>query len=103
MRGLLRFYILDDHAPVYFTDGQDAQKLVEWAKWLGGADGIVRETEIEVTPENRFTMKEKDLGLIKVSTAFFGFDKGDGEGDPLLFETQIVGGEMDGNCYRCST
>lgn len=39
-----------------------------------------------------------------VSTVFIGLDhRFLGEGDPLVFETLIFGGEHDGEMWRCST
>ena len=77
-------YILDGHNPVPCDDP------VEWATWLQAADRTVAKTE---TPD----------GTI-VSTVFLGLDhRLIDNGKPLLFETLIFGGHLDGEQWRCST
>lgn len=39
----------------------------------------------------------------RVSTVFLGLDHGFGRGDPVLFETMIFGGPLDGEMERYST
>jgi len=45
-----------------------------------------------------------EIGDINVSTVFLGMNhRTMGPGEPLLFETMIFGGDMDGELERCST
>jgi len=76
-------YILDGHKAVLEPD------LIKWAIWFGTAKRHVAKTEI--TPE------------IKVSTVFLGLDHQYGDGPPLIFETMVFGGELDGQMERYST
>ena len=60
--------------------------LLEWAQWLEKADRIVKKTTI---------------GEIKISTVFLGLDHNySDEGPPLLFETLVFGGPLDGEMNR---
>jgi hypothetical protein len=78
------YYILKDKTPIPVDD------FMEWAKWNQNADRTVKKTEI---------------GDIIISTVFLGlnhsFDAGTNK--PLLFETMIFGGELDGDMWRYST
>lgn len=67
-----------------------AAERVEWSWWLEMhlADRIVRKTRV---------------GEAEVSTVFMGLDHRVGEGTPLVFETLVFGGEMDGEMDRYST
>lgn len=77
-------YILDSNRqPVPCED------LSEWERWLED-------------PKNRLVVQTK-FGEVRVSTIFLGFDHRFGDGPPLLFETQVFGGEQHGNCWRYST
>lgn len=76
-------YILQGHKVVR------EDNIVEWAKWFESANRIVKKTE--VAPG------------VEVSTVFLGVDHQFGDGDPLLFETMIFGGERDGFQDRYST
>lgn len=75
-------YILKGKAPILCED------LIEWGKWLQNADRNVKLTQI---------------GKLKVSTVFLGLDHQFGDGSPLLFETMVFGGKMDGEMDRYST
>jgi hypothetical protein len=44
-----------------------------------------------------------ELDGADVSTVFLGLDHGYGGGPPLVFETLVFGGPMDGECHRYST
>ena len=75
-------YILDDKTPVPAPD------LMAWAKWFESADRTVRrDVENEIV----------------VSTVFLGLDHSFGGRPPLLFETMVFGGPLDGEMDRCST
>ena len=76
-------YVLDSHHLAIPCDN-----LIKWAEWFENADRVVKCEEIEG---------------VTVSTVFLGINHRFGEGDPLLFETMIFGGEHDGTQMRCST
>ena len=78
-------YILNEDKSVTAVDS-----VIEWAKGFAKADRRVERTNI---PE---------FGS-DVSTVFLGLDHQWGSGSPLLFETMIFGGDMDGYQERYST
>jgi len=75
-------YILNGKMPVSCDD------LMTWAKWFETADRHVAKTNI---------------GDVKISTVFLGLNHNWGSGPPLLFETMVFGGELDGEQERYST
>jgi hypothetical protein len=77
-------YILDGRNPIPCTD------LMTRARWFETSDRHVAKT---------------DIGDVRVSTVFLGFDRSFGQGSPLLFETMIFGGPFNQDKYqeRCST
>ena len=75
-------YILEGHNPVI------CENLIEWAKWFEKSDRKVAKTKI------------KD---VTISTVFLGINHNFGEGKPILFETMIFGGGLDGEMDRYST
>lgn len=78
-----KYYILKGKDPVPCD-------LMDGAVWLEGA----KESRI---------VKQEMVGDSKISTVFLGLDHSFGEGPPLLFETLIFGGPLDGWMWRCST
>lgn len=77
----------------YYILGDDGRTPVhadmdEWARWYETADRLVRKDTI---------------GGVLVSTVFLGMNHALGSGPPLLFETMIFGGGLDGYQDRCST
>jgi len=76
-------YILQGHKAVPEPD------IMAWAKWFESANRVVKKTEV--------------ANGVEVSTVFLGIDHQFGDGDPLLFETMIFGGERDGYQDRYST
>ncbi len=101
---MMKYYILDNRTPVEVDEGDCTQTMLKWGMWYGTADRTVKKTRMEVTVENRFTLRAKKLGFIEVSTIFTGLDHGHGwTKKPLLFETMIFGGEFDKQCWRCCT
>ena len=47
---------------------------------------------------------DDELGDVRVSTVWIGLDHGLGlSGPPLIFETMIFGGELDGHIWRYSS
>ena len=81
--GRPRHYILDGHTPV-------AADLMTWARWF------------ETNFDNRIVAKSRVWGC-EVSTVFLGLDHQWGGGPPLLFETLVFGGPLDGKMYRVTT
>jgi len=77
-----KHYILGKNHELIETD------LMTWAKNLETGDRIV---------------KQENIGDVRVSTVFLGIDHNFGEGEPLLFETMIFGGEHDQYQDRCFT
>ena len=65
-------YILNGQTPEPIKD------IVEWGRWFETADRTVAETKV---------------GKLEVSTVFLGLDHSFGGGTPILFETNIFGGE----------
>lgn len=75
----------------YKLEGKEVVKvndLMEWAKWLESADCHVA--------------KDESHG-VRVSTVFLGLDHSFGSGPPLLFETMVFGGKLDGEMDRYHT
>jgi len=77
-------YVLD-------TDGnpQPEGDLLAWAQWMGTGDNQI--------------VKREQVGHVRVSTVFLGLDHGWGNTDPLLWETMVFGGKLDGLCERYSS
>ena len=65
----------------------EVDDLMEWGKWIQTAD--------------RHVAKDK-IGKAKISTVFLGLDHSFGSGPPLLFETMVFGGPLDGETDRYS-
>jgi hypothetical protein len=77
-------YILDERHAVIPAD------LLTWARWFETADA-------------QRVVAQEMLGAVKVSTVFLGLDHQYGMGPPLLFETMVFGGGLDGHQTRYST
>lgn len=78
--------------PIHYILEEKAIKKVDfltWAMWYQNADRTVARTQLDD---------------VIVSTVFFGLDFSWGtENVPELFETMILGGELDGEKVRCAT
>ena len=75
-------YILKDKKPVLVD-------LMTWARQFDDANRIVEKT---------------DIGTVFISTVFLGLDHNYGdEGPPILFETLVFGGALDGEMDRYAT
>ena len=61
---------------------------IEWAAWFEGADRQIGSTTI---------------GESYVSTVFLGLDHSFGCGPPMIFETMVFDGPLDGDMDRYST
>lgn len=77
-------YVLDGKTPVPCED------LLTWGKWLQNAKA------------ERVVAKSTINGA-EVSTVFLGLDHRFNVGPPLLFETMVFGGPLDGEQDRYST
>lgn len=75
-------YILVDRIPVEEPDP------VKWMQWF--------------STNGRFISKDI-IGESTISTVFLGISYELSPDGPILFETMMFGGELDGICLRCST
>lgn len=66
----------------------EVEDVLEWSKWFEKAD--------------RHVAKDESHG-VGVSTVFLGLDHNFGSGPPLLFETMVFGGKLDGEMDRYHT
>lgn len=82
MSGWPRYYILVGRTPV-------AVDLMTWGKWFEKNDRRVDATRIN--------------SKCSVSTVFLGLDHNHRGGEPILFETMIFGGPLDGEQWRYHT
>ncbi len=80
------YWVLDDDNVPQPTD------LMSWASWMEEADRTVEKTKFIST-----------AGEVEVSTVFVGVDLNWGEGPPVLFETLIFEGPLDGKMWCYST
>ena len=76
------YYILENGVP------KPASSMQEWGQWWEKTDRTVAKTKI---------------GKVLVSTVFLSLDHQWGEGQPLLFETLVFRGILDGEMERYST
>lgn len=78
----MNFYLLQGKIPIREPD------LMTWAAGMGKLDARVAFDKIHDA---------------SISTVFLGLDHQHGAGLPLLFETMIFDGELDGQVWRYST
>ena len=76
-------YILDENKKTI-----PCEDLLRWARWFEKADRNVAKIKI---------------GSVEISTVFLGLSHSFGGGKPMLFETMIFGGKLDGEMWRYST
>lgn len=85
----------------YILDGKNVVKepdLIKWAEWMAKADRTVKKDI------GTIRIGGKNMGNVAISTVFLGIDHGFGDNkEPVLFETMVFGGELDGYQDRCST
>ena len=62
--------------------------VMEWARWFETADRVVAKSIVYSAT---------------VSTVFLGLNHQFVSGRPLLFETMVLGGPLNGEQWRCST
>ena len=78
------YYILDANRNVV-----EVESITTWGLWFNRADRVV--ARINLTPETT------------VSTVFLGMDHNYSDrGEPILWESLVFGGPMDGEMFRCS-
>lgn len=92
---MINYYALDDnHQPVLIAD------VLTWARLFETANSIVAVTEFACGS------RSESVKQGRVSTVFLGLDYGwnrfDNRG-PILFETMVFGGSLDGEQERYST
>lgn len=76
------YYILDENG-----EPKNIPDLMEWGKWMQA--------------NKRHVADEKIRGS-RVSTVFLALDHNWGDGDPVLWETMVFDGDLDGEMDRCS-
>lgn len=79
----MKYYILEDKKPVPVDD------LMEWGRWFENRENSI--------------VEKTTIGDSDVSTVFLGLNHRYGEGEPVLFETMIFGGDEDGYQERYCT
>lgn len=75
----------------YVLEGKEVvpcEDLLKWARWM---------------EEDVRTVEYNTIGGSRVSTVFLGLDHQFGKGLPLLFETLVFDGKLDGEMDRYST
>lgn len=80
----LNHYMLDQNHRPYVVS------LLTWANWFESGDRFVARTKCS-------------CDTCFVSTIFLGLDHSFGDGPPVLFETMVFGGAMDGYQDRYTT
>lgn len=82
------FYKLEAKTPVR------CDNTAEWAQWFEIADRTIKYNQVMLDGER-----------IEITTVFLGIDYSvlNNSNKPLLFETQIFGGDWNGRVLRCST
>ena len=77
-----KYYIMQDGIVVEVDD------ILTWGRYFNTADRTIARTQI---------------GDALVSTVFLGLNHRFGPGSPLLFETMVFGGELEGETERYET
>lgn len=77
------YYILDGKKPVPVDDS------IVWDKWFDN--------------RKNWIVDKTTIGDSGIDTVFLGINHRDGEGEPILFETMIFGGDEDGYQERYCT
>jgi len=81
-----RYFILENGEPVPAAD------MRTWALWF---EDVSRSMTRHVGDDT--------IGEARVSTVFLGMDHSWGDGPPLIFETMVFGGPLDGEQERYPT
>jgi hypothetical protein len=81
------YWILDGHKPVPAPD------ILAWSEFMASGDQARRVAQ--------HVLRNPDSDPVQVSTVFLGLDHNwNDSGAPLLFESMVFGGPLDGECYR---
>jgi hypothetical protein len=88
------YFILDD-------DGEPVPaECLEWAQWFETADRVVLQTVVHRAVASEAPLRRGRPG-VGVATVFMGLDHNFyDEGPPILWETMIFGGLLDGGGWR---
>jgi hypothetical protein len=86
-RASIERYILEGREPVRCDD------LSSWNAWMETSARLVEDSTLEDDAHN----------VVRVCTVFLGVDVGFGAGQPILFETMILGGKWDRELFRYCT
>lgn len=83
--------------PYWILRGHEAvptSNLGEWAAFFH---------DIDQRRVARDFIEQPEHDPVEVSTVFLGTDMGSFDGPPILFESMVFGGPLDGQCYRYCT
>ena len=83
----LERYVLNGREPVRCDD------LASWKAWMETPERLIQDSSLEDDSHN----------LVRVCTVFLGIDVSFGIGQPILFETMVLGGKWDRELYRYRT
>jgi hypothetical protein len=75
----------------YISDGKiavECEDLMKWGMWFETAKRHVA---------------DEIVNGVRISTVFLGMDHSFNDGKPILFETMVFGGDLNGEMDRCST
>jgi len=76
----------------YILDGKQTVECNDWEKW----SAWLEENDLKRHVADEY------VGEVRVSTVFLGVDHVYDSGPPLLFETMVFGGSLDGEQERCT-
>jgi hypothetical protein len=87
----IKYFILLGRTPI----------AVDLMTWANACERVFRADIGGVNPW--LVGRDQIDGACRVSTVFLGLDHNFGRGEPLLFETTIFGGPLDGEMWRYGT
>lgn len=64
---------------------------------------IEQDEALKLLDSNERIVAKNNIGDVEISTVLLVINHQFGDGPPLIFETMIFGGELDGETYRYST
>lgn len=80
-----RYFVLDERGDPHPCD------VLTWGAWFATADRhVAQDIDEGPGPEPR----------VRISTVFLGVDHSFNNGPPVLWETMVFGGPLDGECRR---
>ncbi|PZR71766.1 MAG: hypothetical protein DLM66_00060 [Candidatus Dormiibacter spiritus] len=77
--------------------------MAEWYILEGHDYRAARSDEVGLQTAEERTVQKTRVGDTRISTVFLGLDHGLGDYPPILFETMVFGGPLDGEMDRYST